>query len=166
MSSPSAPRVGPAQPGEIDAVAALMRATIEPLAYYNARARRAELAKYTAETLRTMAADDPLAVLVARQHRRVVGFCVSRYDDATIWLSWFGTAHDARGRGIGTALLRALADSLPARGAHKIWCDSRTDNVESRAVLERFGFRRVATLENHWFGQDYYLWEWVVGSGR
>ena len=57
--------------------------------------------------------------------------------------------------------MEALKASLPARGAHKVWCDSRADNVESIATLERAGFRRIASLENHWFNQDYLLWECV-----
>jgi len=34
---------------------------------------------------------------------------------------------------------------------------------ESIATLERAGFRRIARLENHWFNQDYLLWECVPG---
>jgi len=154
------PAVAPIASHEIDALARLMRDTIEPLAYYNERARRAELAKYTADGLRALAAADPQAVLVARDGTAMVGFCVSRFDDGTIWLLWFGTAVHARGRGVGAALLAALAATLPSRQAHKVWCDSRTDNVESKSVLERAGFRRIATLTDHWFGQDYFLWEW------
>jgi ribosomal protein S18 acetylase RimI-like enzyme len=154
------PVIGPVAELELDALVALMRDTIQPLSYYNERARRAELAKYTAATLRSLIANDPHAVLVARDHAGLIGFCVSRFDDGTIWLSWFGTAARARGRGVGAALLAALAATLPSRHAHKIWCDSRTDNVESKSALERAGFRRIATLTNHWYEQDYYLWAW------
>jgi ribosomal protein S18 acetylase RimI-like enzyme len=152
--------IGPVAEHEVDALVTLMRDTIQPLAYYNERARAAELAKYTSEGLRASVAEDPQAVLVARDDRGLIGFCISRFDDGTIWLSWFGTAAGARGRGIGASLLAALAKTLPSRHAHKVWCDSRVDNVESKSVLERAGFRRIATLANHWYGQDYFLWEW------
>jgi ribosomal protein S18 acetylase RimI-like enzyme len=151
--------IGPIAEQEIDALAALMRETIEPLTYYNDRAIRAELTKYTPATLRALVADDPHALIVARDETGLTGFCVSRIDDGTVWLSWFGTAARARGRGIGAALLAALTGTLPSRGAHKIWCDSRTDNAESKSVLERAGYRRITTLVNHWYGQDYFLWE-------
>jgi ribosomal protein S18 acetylase RimI-like enzyme len=154
------PAIGPVAEHEIDALAALMHDTIQPLAYYNERALRAELAKYTAKELRSLVADDAQAVLVARDSGGLIGFCVSRFDDGTIWLSWFGTAALARGRGVGASLLAALANTLPSRHAHKIWCDSRVANKESKSVLERAGFRRIATLTNHWYGQDYFLWEW------
>jgi ribosomal protein S18 acetylase RimI-like enzyme len=154
------PPIGPIAEHEIDALAALMRDTIQPLAYYNEHALRAELAKYAAHNLRALVAEESQAVLVARDSGGLIGFCVSRFDDGTIWLSWFGTELRARGRGVGAALLAALATTMPARHAHKVWCDSRVDNTESKSVLERAGFRRIATLENHWYGQDYFLWEW------
>ena len=154
-------RVGPAVTHEIDSLAVLMRDTIQALTCYNARAMRAELEKYNAAGLRTMVAADPQAVLVARDDSGLIGFCVSRFDDGTIWLSWFGTASRARGHGVGASLLAALAKTLPTRNAHKIWCDSRVDNVESKAALERAGYRRIVTLTNHWYEQDYFLWEWI-----
>lgn len=162
MPTPEAlPSIGPVEERELDALAALIDDTIRPLAYYNERARGAELARYTAAGLRALVAGDPQAVLVARDAGGLTGFCVSRFDDGTIWLSWFGTAARARGHGIGAALLAALAGTLPSRDAHKIWCDSRVDNAESNSVLERFGFRRIVTLTNHWYGQDYYLWDFL-----
>ncbi|MFA6167995.1 MAG: GNAT family N-acetyltransferase [Gemmatimonadaceae bacterium] len=154
------PTISPVAEPEYAALAALMRDTIQPLSFYNARARRAELARYTADGLRALVAEDAQSVLVARDGDALVGFCVSRFDDGTVWLSWFGTAERARGRGIGAALLAALAETLPSRHAHKIWCDSRVENTRSASVLERAGFRRIATLKNHWYGQDYFLWEW------
>jgi ribosomal protein S18 acetylase RimI-like enzyme len=154
------PTIGAVAEHEIEAVASLMRGTIQPLAYYNEQARRVELAKYTADTLRSLIADDPQAVLVARDGAELIGFCVSRFDDGTVWLDWFGTDVRARSRGVGASLLVALTKTLPSRNAHKIWCDSRTDNATSKSVLERAGYRRIATLTNHWYGQDYFLWEW------
>ena len=153
------PSIGPIADHEIDALAALMRETIEPLRYYNDRAIRAELAKYTPAALLALGAGDPHAIIVARDATGLTGFCISRFDDGTVWLSWFGTAARARDRGIGAALLASLARTLPARGAHKIWCDSRTDNAESKSVLARAGYSRITTLVNHWYGQDYFLWE-------
>jgi len=158
--------IGPIAEPEIDELAALMLETIRPLAYYNERAIRAELTKYSANRLRARAEGDSHAVLVARDERGLTGFCVSRFDDGTVWLDWFGVAERARGRGIGTALLAALAATLPARRAHKIWCDSRTDNKESLSVLERAGYRRITTLTNHWYGKAYFLWEWYPLAGR
>jgi ribosomal protein S18 acetylase RimI-like enzyme len=157
---PTGPATGPVADHEIEALAALMRDTIRRLTYYNERAIAAELDKYTAQNLRSRVAADSLSVIVARDANALTGFCVSRFDDGTVWLDWFGTELRARGRGVGAALLAELARTLRSRDAHKIWCDSRTDNKESKAALKRAGYRRIATLVNHWYGQDYFLWEW------
>lgn len=154
------PAVGPVEDHEVDALASLVRHTILAIPYYNDEAKQSEIAKFTAHGLRALIAGDPHAVLVSREATALTGFCISRYDDGPVWLTWFGTAAHARRRGVGAALLNALAATLPSRGAHKIWCDSRTDNAESISVLERFGFKRIATIANHWHNQDYHLWEW------
>jgi ribosomal protein S18 acetylase RimI-like enzyme len=152
--------VSPMHADEAATVASLMRSVIEPLGYYNDRARAEELAKYTPDALRAAAEEEHFAVLVARDDDRIVGFCVSRYDDALVWLSWFGAHPDWRGRGVGRSLLASLGSTLAARNAHKVWCDTRTDNLLSQAVLSRFGFTKLAELRNHWYGQDFLLWEW------
>lgn len=140
-------------------ISSLMNEVIQSLPYYNERARREETAKYTASHLVSYVSDDPDAVLVAWQEATPIGFCVSRYDDGVVWLSWFGVAASARGLGVGTRMVRALLQTLASRGAHKLWCDTRTDNKGSQIVLERMGFARIARLDNHWYGQDFFLWE-------
>ena len=141
------------------ALSSLIAEVIEALPYYNERARREEIAKYSAHSLAEYAREDPDAILVAWQDTTPVGFCISRYDDGVVWLSWFGVAASARGLGVGTKLLAALMSTLRSRNAHKLWCDTRTDNVGSQKLLERLGFVRITRLTNHWYGQDFFLWE-------
>ena len=117
--------------------------------------------KYTPAQLTAATAGDADAVLIAHDSTGVVGFCISRYDDGLLWLSWIAVRESHRGRGIATQLLDALAATMTSRRAHKIWCDSRTENRGSARLLERVGFRKAATLVNHWYGQDFYLWEWT-----
>jgi RimJ/RimL family protein N-acetyltransferase len=152
--------VSPMKAEQAGEAAALISRTISALPYYNDRAKREELAKYSESRLVDLAAEDSDAVLVAVDGERIIGFCVSRYDDALIWLSWFGVDESNRRRGVGKALLAALTATLPRRNAHKIWCDSRTANQASARALEQFGFRRITEVRNHWYGQDFFLWEW------
>ncbi len=144
---------------EATEVADLVRQVIETLPYYVPAAIEEELALHTPERLATLVDEDPDAVLVAELDRDLAGFVVSRKDSGTIWLAWFGVASAFRGHGVGAVLLAALQGTLASRGAHKVWCDSRTDNLPSAVVLERAGYRRVARLDRHWHGQDYLLWE-------
>lgn len=161
MSEPgaAAARVERLDLRDAERVAGLMREVILALPFYSDEARRAETGKYTADALREAAAGDPDAVLVARAGERCVGFCVSRYDDGLIWLSWFGVDPQWRGRGVADMLLAGLEAATRARGIHKIWCDSRTTNLPSRRVLARAGFQEICTLARHWYGQDFVLLE-------
>lgn len=163
MSKSIAFKVSPISGNELEDVSRLVADVIQPLEYYNERARSEEIAKYGPTQLQAMSKEDPDSVLVARSGNSVAGFCLSRYDDGLVWLSWFGVAPDFRENGVGEALLRALASTLSRRRAHKVWCDTRTSNVRSQRLLQRVGFVQLAELKNHWYGQDFFLWEWYPG---
>jgi ribosomal protein S18 acetylase RimI-like enzyme len=137
----------------------LIARVVKALPYYNERARREEVSKYGPAELAEIVTTEPLAVLTADVDGRLAGFCISRYDDGLLWLAWFGVDEPFRRCGVGAALVGALENTLAERRAHKIWCDTRTDNVASQRLLTRFGFTRIAKLTNHWYGQDFYLWE-------
>ncbi len=147
------------RPEEIAETSALFAKIVLSLPYYNESARRSEISKYSPSRLEQMIAADPDAVHVATVNTRIVGFCFSNIDDGLIWLSWFGVAPEYRRCGIGTALLSALDERARRSGAHKIWCDCRPNNVASRVTLAAFGYREICTLVQHWYGQDFLLWE-------
>ncbi len=151
------------QPDDAPAVYTLFDRVLAIIPYYNDLAKAAERTKYRAEQLVADCAADPDAVLVAELDGAIVGYCISRMDDDLVWLSWFGADPDVRHRGVGSALLRELAVSAVRRGAHKVWCDTRTDNTRSQSVLVKADYVRVCELTNHWFGQDFYLWEKTLG---
>ncbi len=161
MSRPAATpvHVDRLDPRDAARVAALMREVIAAVPYYSDDAKRSETGKYGEEALREAAGADPDAVLVAKAGGDVVGFCVSRYDDGLVWLSWFGVHPAWRGAGVADLLLARLEGATGARGIHKVWCDSRTDNLPSRRALARAGFREICTVTDHWYGQDFVLLE-------
>jgi ribosomal protein S18 acetylase RimI-like enzyme len=151
--------VRPMTESDAPEVALVIKSVIEPLDYYNDRARGEELSKYRADELARMCADDPDAVLVALSEQHIAGFLISHYDDGLLWLSWFGVAEHCRQRGVGAALLAAFEETAPRRRAHKVWCDTRVPNEASARLLERAGFVRICELKNHWYGQDFFIWE-------
>ncbi|HEY3867987.1 MAG TPA: GNAT family N-acetyltransferase [Actinocrinis sp.] len=67
---------------------------------------------------------------------------------------------DARGRGIATALLRALIGSTEAAGIWTIQSGIFPENAASLALHERCGFRVVGTRER--IGQHHGVWRNVV----
>lgn len=156
--------VVPMEPKEALATAELISSVIQSLSYYNARAKEEEIAEYSPEKLVRSVEEDPHSVLVAKRGKEVVGFCLSRYDDGLIWLAWFGVKPEYRRQGIASQLLITLEKTVRQRKAHKIWCDTRTENLPSQTLLRRAGYRQVAILLNHWYGQDFYIWEKPVVS--
>jgi ribosomal protein S18 acetylase RimI-like enzyme len=132
---------------------------ISNIPYYNATAKAHEIERYSSSALLAKINNDPLSVILAREQDALAGFCISRFDDYTIWLEWFGVTEAYRGRAVTRLLLEALEDSLPARGCHKIWCDCLTSNTAAIHVLSTAGYSQIVTLRNHWYGQDFILWE-------
>ncbi|MFC5320437.1 GNAT family N-acetyltransferase [Bradyrhizobium oligotrophicum] len=148
---------------EPERVSALFRTIVDALPYYNERAKASAISNYSAGRLRQSASTDSSSILVARFDTSLVGFAISNLDDETIWLSWFGVDPVYRRRGIGDRLLQALDQRALLTGTHKLWCDSRTDNAESKAILAGNGFRQICTIPDHWYRQDFILWEKRVG---
>ena len=67
---------------------------------------------------------------------------------------------DARGRGVGSALLRSLIASTEAAGIWTIQSGVFPENTASLALHERAGFRRVGTRER--LGRHHGRWRDVV----
>jgi ribosomal protein S18 acetylase RimI-like enzyme len=149
-------------PAESEAVSALFAEIVNELPYYNAAAKASEIEQYSAGGLRNLIVSDPSSVLVAKTDN-IVGFCLSRYDDGLIWISWFGVHPKYRRRKIASALLNTLEHTVSDRGSHKVWCDSRTNNDPSIAILTKRHYQQICTVRNHWYGQDFILWEKVIG---
>lgn len=147
---------------EADRLSQFFGRVVVSLPYYNRRAKTGELAKYSADRLRTATSADPGSVLVAKVGHELAGFCFSHEDDETTWLAWFGVHPDHRRRGIGAALLRAVEQMTIEQGRHKIWCDSRTDNEASKLALAGHGYVQLCTIKKHWYEQDFILWEKLV----
>jgi RimJ/RimL family protein N-acetyltransferase len=94
--------------------------------------------------------------------RNIVGFCFSHFDDFTIWLDWFSVEPSERKKGVGTAIIQALLETATERHAHKIWCDTRSSNEPSKTFFRKLGFKEIAEVKDHWYRQDFILWERFV----
>jgi len=150
------------QPDEAAMTATLFSQVVTPLPYYNQAAKTKELAKYSPSSLQDWLLEDPDSVLVARTSEIIIGFCFNYNDDGVIWLAWFGVHPDYRGMGVGSALLRKLEETVRNGRSHKIWCDCRTENEASKLALTKLGYVQLCTVLNHWYGQDFILWEKLV----
>jgi ribosomal protein S18 acetylase RimI-like enzyme len=147
------------RPSEAIVVSRLMRRVILDCSIYNEKAKRGESAKYTPTELRNRIKEDADAVFVAVAGRKIVGFCVNRKDDGLLLLEWYGVDPVWRQHGLGRRLVEKLIGTSRRRGCHKLWCDTNIENVGSQKLLCALGFQPQCTLHNHWYGQDFILWE-------
>jgi len=147
---------------DAEAVSTLFNQIVQALPYYNSTAKESEIKKYSAELLRSTVQHEPESVLIAKRNGELAGFCFSENDDGLMWLAWFAVHPSFRKQGIGLALLARLEETARQNKFHKIWCDCRTDNQASRVVLTKQGYLELCTVRNHWYGQDFILWEKLV----
>jgi RimJ/RimL family protein N-acetyltransferase len=132
---------------------------LQAIPYYNPKAKEHEGKKYGHEELCRKIDEDPKSIILIKEGENIAAFCLSRFDDFTIWLEWFGVTTSYRGKSLSDLLLRKLEESARERHCHKIWCDSRTENERSIYILNRNGYENIALLKNHWYSQDFLLWQ-------
>jgi ribosomal protein S18 acetylase RimI-like enzyme len=143
---------------DINDIVALFARVVEPLDIYSRAARSDEITKYSHAELQRRIADDARAVSLAFVNGRLAGFAITEDQRGPIWIHWYGVNPDMRGHGVGRAILQHMIASAPERGGTRIWCDTRTNNVGSIALLKELGFEQLCELKSHWHGQDFYLW--------
>lgn len=128
--------------------------------YYNDWAISTEMSRITAEYVAAQISANPKALLLARCGEEYAGFSLNRDDDGPIWVDWYGVNPDFRRQGIGDGLIDFLyRDHSPPSSATKLICDTRINNTPSITLLEKQGFRKLCELTNHFYGQDFFLWE-------
>jgi phosphinothricin acetyltransferase len=142
------PRLRPVTPADVPAVAALYNEGIAGReATFETRPREpAEVAAWLAADLPFLVAEAPDGTLA--------GFArLSAYSDRCVYdgVGEHGVyvAADARGRGIGRALLDALAAEAERRGYYKLTSRVFTTNAASRAVHRAAGFEEVGVQRRH-----------------
>ena len=118
--------------------------------------------------------DDRHPIVVAAEDGVVVGFASTstyRPRDAYAGVAEFGVyvARSGRGKGLGRALMSALADAAASRGFWKLVSRVFVENAASRALLASVGFREVGVyrrhgkLEGQW--RDVVIVERLIGEG-
>jgi|GEM_PF-765366 len=140
-------------------LANVIETVVQAIPYYNDLAKQSEIAKFQTSDLISKIEADKHSVIIATINDEIVGFCMTRFDDYIILLEWFGVLETHRGKGIANLLLTALNETISIRQCHKIWCDCRTSNKASIHILTNHGFKQLVTILNHWYKQDFILWE-------
>lgn len=121
---------------DINDIVALFARVVEPLDIYSRAARSDEIAKYSHAELGRRIADDARAVSLAFVNDALAGFAITEDQRGPIWIHWYGVNPDIRGHRVGRAILQHMITSAPEREGTRIWCDTRTNNIGSIALLQ------------------------------
>jgi len=94
------------------------------------------------ETWRALIAGERVHGLVARIDGRIVGiahylFHAQTWGPDACYLQDLFTAEEARGQGVATALIDAVAEAARAKGAVKFYWLTKKDNERARALYDR-----------------------------
>jgi RimJ/RimL family protein N-acetyltransferase len=142
---------------DCDELSNVVTTVIQNIPYYNDLSKKYEISKFQSDNLKDKIAEDIFSIILSIVDNKIVGFCLSRFDDYLVWLEWFGILKEYRGKGISKLLLTELDKTILPRKCHKVWCDCRTENTASIYILTSNGYNQLVTIPNHWYKQDFIL---------
>lgn len=146
-----------ASKNDISSLYSILQNTINEMTIYNEDAKNYEKNFYTKEYLEELIKYAPTSL--ATYNDDIIGFCISKEDSGILWLSWLGVLPKYRGQNLGLSLILFLLKDAKKNKIHKVWSDTRSDNALSIKILEKLEFEKICILENHWYHQDYILWQ-------
>ncbi|TBR35893.1 MULTISPECIES: GNAT family N-acetyltransferase [Dyella] len=117
-----------------------------------------ELASFASDRLsraqyrRHLDSDSALVLVASANHRRFLGTAVVffRKGSKVARLYSIATHAEARGKGVGSALLQAAESHARRRGCKELRLEVRTDNAAAISIYERFGYHRIAELPSYY----------------
>ncbi|HZO58058.1 MAG TPA: GNAT family N-acetyltransferase [Solirubrobacterales bacterium] len=97
----------------------------------------------------------PAAVLILEEEGRMVGHAgVQELETPGVFTFGMAVHPDARGRGGGRALLRAILEHARACGAHKVELEVWPDNARAIALYASSGFEVEGLRRDHYRRRD------------
>ncbi|EIL97081.1 GCN5 family acetyltransferase [Rhodanobacter thiooxydans] len=119
-----------------------------------------------AQYRRHLDSDSALVLVASANHHLLLGSAVLffRKGSGIARLYSLATAPEARGQGVGTALLAAVVDAARRRGSRALKLEVRTDNAAAIRLYERHGFRRSGRYAHYYEdGADAWRYEQTLG---
>ena len=119
-----------------------------------------------AQYRRHLDSDSALILVASASHHLFLGSAVLffRKGSAVARLYSLATRPEARGQGVGAALLEAAAVTARRRGSHALRLEVRTDNAAAIGLYERHGFRRIGRYARYYGdGTDAWRYEKTLG---
>ena len=101
---------------------------------------------------RHLDSDSALVLVASANHRKFLGTAVLffRRGSGVARLYSLATQPEARGKGVGTALVEATEAAARLRRCRALRLEVRTDNHSAIKLYERLGYRRIGALADYY----------------
>ncbi|MEL7537738.1 MAG: ribosomal protein S18-alanine N-acetyltransferase [Pseudomonadota bacterium] len=110
--------------------------------------------RWTPERVDRCIQDRDINVIVAENDGRPAGFALMRYRDDEAHLLLLAVQPTYRRRGIGTALMAWLEQTVVDTGIGVIWLEVRAMNNSARRFYRRLGFEEIAAVRGYYEGRE------------
>jgi len=88
--------------------------------------------------------------LVAEVAGQIAGFILAEHEGERAHLITIDVLAAERRRGVGTALLHAIEQTVAAHGVRQVTLETATDNHAAIAFWQKHGYRTVGVLRNYY----------------
>ena len=139
---------------QLSALKLLFDQILDELHNDNLIARDYYAGQYTLERLHLMTKEKQSIILVASCGEDLQGFGLGRVSGGVGFLHWMGVAPDARGRGVGAAILSRFIEEFAERQCHKVELYTYRDRPALEQMYCRAGFVVMCRLNDHYFHLD------------
>ena len=156
----------PARFDEIPAVHAMVQDAVKTSPYYSDDFKRFEANRLTEAYLDALHRTDPRHVMTLRDKGELAGFILSGPEYGVVWQYWSYLDPKYRSGTLAMRVMRNYQKVWENDRFHKILTYSRPENKVSIALMERYGYRLVADLKAHLFGEDYLLYEYTLNKTK
>jgi RimJ/RimL family protein N-acetyltransferase len=134
--------------------------------FYSPAMKAYELKRFNLAYLYALIAADPRYVLIIQTAKgQDAGLFISGPEFGVLLNYWSYLAKPYRS---GSLILRAMASFVEiweGQGFHKTVAFVRCDNIQPQKILEKVGYLKIAQLEAHIFGENYFQLEYRFEKG-
>ncbi len=97
----------------------------------------------------------------ATENGKLLGYILAKHEAGVIYVESVITAESARGRGVGSMLIKKAEESGKALGAHRIWLVTGKDWPENAFYL-KIGFKNIGILPDLYYRKDFIIYSRAI----